>query len=201
MTTEEYNNISMLYQFLTKRFDINQNYTSSDYHRCYHPNYYGVRGNGLEVLKRFEHLNFQDLYSEEYLKSQFYSQEYLTSKLVIIEENRVCVMPELGSILFYQLISMMKGGITEYLRQLKYIVENKIGIFRLSDDGDLLKFDLRSYENLLLKFEAIKDFNLFHHLFTKTNSNIIMLNWDNQVEIPIHEIEKFIAHIDHMTFR
>jgi hypothetical protein len=83
---------------------------------------------------------FKQLFTEKYIKENSYSNQYLDSILVKIEEERICVHLELGQIFLYLLISKFEKGINQFLllidKLLKdssdNIVTNSIGIHSLS---------------------------------------------------------------------
>ena len=72
MSNEEYNRICSVYQVLTKRFDLNQDYNYENWFKCYNPNFYGVRSENLTVIKRFEDLTLRHIFSGEYIESHFF---------------------------------------------------------------------------------------------------------------------------------
>lgn len=108
MTPPEYDKISLLYQFLTKRFDVSQNYEYNRFYKCYNSKHYGVREENLITLKQFENLSYQEILTIEYIKSKTFGEEYLNSKLLRIEKNRVCVHNELGQVFLYLLVSKLE---------------------------------------------------------------------------------------------
>lgn len=88
MTIEEYNRICIVYQFLTKRFDISQFYSYDGFYKCYDPNYYGVRGENRDALEHFENLNLRHVYNAEHITSRPYGENYINSNLVIVNRQQ-----------------------------------------------------------------------------------------------------------------
>ena len=201
MNNNEYDKISLAYQFLTNRFDVRQNYHYSNYYRCYDSNYYGVKGDRLETLKCFENLTLRDIYKKEHIESNYYGEEYLDSKLVVVKENQVCILSELGQVFLYLLVSQLEIGIKQFQALLLELNKEHKGFFRLEDDGKKMVVDVNMFENEFKnQFEQIENYKYIIHLFGKTNSGFIMLNWNNYLEIHLNKINELLNSLDVFDF-
>lgn len=200
MTNEEYNRISMVYQFLTKRFDFSQTYQYDGFYRCFDVNHYGVSGQNLEVLKHFENLNLRHIYTTEHIASTQYSDEYLNANLLVIEENRVCVHSELGFIFLYILVYKLQNEIKSFLKLMYILKEKHTGLIRTSEDQRVFKMKVYLYDDFIPQFESIENYRYIFHLFAKTNSDFMVRNWNNEVEINMNKIEKLIETLKRFNF-
>ncbi|KIA82424.1 hypothetical protein [Flavobacterium sp. AED] len=201
MGQEEYNKICLLYQVLTKRFDFNQNYNYDKWYKCYNIEFYGVKGNYLEVLKRFEDLTLRHIYTLEYISSVPFSDEYLDDILVKISGDKVGVHPELGLVTLYFLIYRLQEGISNFLLLLETIKNQYVGFIKTDYDNRIYKMKFYAYDEFIPQFENIKDFKLMFHLFSKTNSNYMSLNWNNEVEIDVFKINKTLESLQNFNFK
>ena len=201
MNQEEYNKICLLYQVLTKRFDFNQNYNYEKWNKCYNPEFYGVKNEYLEVLKRFEDLTLRNLYTTEYINSTPFSDEYLDDILVKISDDKVCVHSELGLVTLYFLIYRLQEGINSFLQLLESIKNQYVGFIKTDNDNRIYKIKVYIYDDFIPQFENIKDFKLIFHLFSRTNSNYILLNWNNEVEIDVFKINKTLEGLLNFNFK
>lgn len=193
MTTKEYDNLSLAYQFLTKRFDMRQDYYYNNFYRCYDSNCYGVREERLETLKCFENLTFRDLYKNEHIDSHYYGDNYLDAKVVVIKDNQVCILPELGQVIFYILISKLEIGIRQFQKLLLDLSKNDTTSFRQENNGEKIIVDINLLENVYKnQFENIENYKFIIHLFGKTNSGIIMLKWNYELEINLSIINTLL---------
>jgi len=192
MKNKEYNRISLPYQFLTKRFDLNQTYTYEEFHKCYNPKHYGVKGENLEVLRNFETIMFKQLFTEKHLKENSYSTQYLDSLLIKIEEKRICVHMELGQIFLYLLISKFEKGINQFLLLIDKLLKEHKGLIRLKDDNTKVIMNIDVFNSFNEQFEQIENYSLIFHLFAMTNSGYIMRDWNGNVEIYIRRINKLL---------
>lgn len=200
MTTKEYDRISLLYQFLTKRFHVNQNYQYDGYYKCYNPKYYGVREENLQTLEHFENLSYKDMFTEEYIKSKPFGEEYLNAKLVKIEEKRICVQTELGQILLYLLVSKLENSIKEFLSFLDSLKEQKLGLIKEREESKMYIIRLNDFNKLKPDLEKIKNFRFTFHLLAKTNSGFILRDWNENLEIHINKINDLVATLKNFDF-
>ncbi|MFV8327754.1 hypothetical protein [Flavobacterium sp. ZS1P14] len=201
MDQEEYNKICLLYQVLTKRFDFNQNYNYDKWYKCYNADFYGVKNGYLEVLKRFENLTLRHIYTPEYVSSVPFSDEYLDDVLVKISDDKVRVLSELGLVTLYFLIYRLEEGINNFLQLLESIKKQYVGFIKIDNDNRIYKMKGYIYDELIPQFENIKDFKLMFHLFSKTNSNYMLLNWNNEVEIDVFKINKTLDSLQNFNFK
>lgn len=201
MNHEEYNKICLLYQVLTKRFDFNQNYNYDKWYKCYNADFYGVKNGCLEVLKRFEDLTLRRIYTPEYVSSVPFSDEYLDDILVKISDDKVLVLSELGLVILYFLIYRLQEGINNFLQLLESIKNQYIGFIKIDADDRIYRMKGYIYHEFIPQFENIKDFKLMFHLFSKTNSNYMSLNWNNEVEIDVFKINKTLESLQNFNFK
>lgn len=200
MTKEEYNRISIVYQFLTKRFDFSQTYQYDGFYRCFDTNHYGVSGENLEVLRHFENLNLRHIYSAEHIASVQYGDNYLNANLLVIEENRVCVHSELGFIFLYILVYKLQDGIKSFIELMYTLKEKYVGLIRTNEDKRIFKMKVYLYDDFIPQFESIENYKFIFHLFAKTNSNYMNRNWSNEVEVDMYKIEKLIKTLKMFNF-
>ena len=177
------------------RFNENQHFYYEDYYKCFHPDYYIVRGEHLETLKHFENLSFKDLFTEERIKKFHYGNKYLNSKLVKIEEKRVCILAELGQTFLYLLASKLTKGIEQFLELLNTMYKEEKGLVRIAEEGRIMKMYFVSFERMSSRFEQIENFNFILHLLGKTNSGFIMQDWNKNIEFHIKKIEGLLENL------
>lgn len=192
MTAEFYNKICIPYQVLTKRFIYNDRSFYNGFYKCYNPAHHIVRDENLETLRKFENLTFRDIYTEDRIKSQPYGDTYLDSKLVVVDEQNVCLSTELGQVLLYVLVSKLEEGITEFLDHCERFHNQYKDFIKLKDEGKIMKMKLYFWEDLRPNFDKILNFNLVFHLLAQTNSSLVMQDWNNNMEIHINKIKKMI---------
>ena len=200
MSNEEYKRICSVYQVLTKRFDQNQDYKYEKWFKCYNPDFYGVKGENLDVLTRFKDLTLRHIFSEQYIQSQFFSDEYFDENLVRIEDGKICIHSELGLVTLYLLIYRLRDGINLFLDLLENIKNNYLRYIKTDDGKRIYKMKVYTYNEFIPQFEAIPQFRLIFHLFSRTNSNYMVLNWSNEVEIDIFEIKQTLLRLSNFNF-
>ncbi|WP_417860454.1 hypothetical protein [Winogradskyella sediminis] len=183
MTNEEYNQISIPYQVLTKRFDHNQNYYFDNFYKCYNPKHYIVKDENLETLKKFENLTPRDIYTKEHILAHPYGDKYLDSKLVVIEEKRICILSELGQVFLYLLVSKFENGINQFLELVEQLQTEFPGLIRTKEDEKVVVMGNYLFDDLNYRFEQIENYDLIFHLFGKTNSGLLMQDWNKNIEI------------------
>lgn len=189
MTNEHYNQISIPYQVLTKRFDPNQNYYFDNFYKCYNPKHYIVRDENLETLKKFENLTPRDIYTEEHLLAHPFGDKYLDSKLVVIEDKRICVLSELGQVFLYLLVSKFEKGINQFLVLVEKLQAEFPGLIRTKEDEKVVVMGNYLFDDLNYRFEQIENYGLIFHLFGKTNSGLLMQDWNKNIEIHKNKIK------------
>lgn len=200
MTSKEYDRISLLYQFLTKRFHVNQDYQYDGYYKCYNPKYYGVREENLQTLEHFENLSYKDLFTKGYINSKPFGEDYLNAKLVKIEEKRICAQTELGQILLYLLVSKLENSIKEFLSFLESLKEKKLGLIKEREEGKMYIISLNDFNRLQPVLEKIENFRFTFHLLAKTNSGFILRDWNENLEIHINKINDLIVTLKNFDF-
>lgn len=201
MKIEEYNRISMLYQTLTRRFDIPRNYQYEGIYHSYNPDQYAVKGENLQTLRCFEHLTLRHILNPDYINDHLYSDVYLDSELLIIDENKIKVHGELGQILFYILISKLEPSIKSFIDLLNHLKNNHKGFIRSDDEDRIYKMKVYTYDDFVVQFEAIENYKFVYHLFGKTDSLLMMRNWDNEIEINVADINKILETVKKFNFQ
>ena len=171
-----------------------------DFYKCYNPKYYGVRDNHLETLKHFTDLSFRDLYTAEHIAEHHFGDNYLDSKLVKIEEERICLLAELGHVFLYLIVSKLKNGIGQYLELISQLQVEYKGLVRTKEDGKIVVMGIYLIEDLIYRFEQIENYRFIFHLLAKTNSGFLMRDWDNNVEINISRISGLLETVEHFDF-
>ena len=199
MNQEDFNKICLLYQFLTKKSDFNQNYDR--WYICYNCEHYGVKNDYLEILKKFKKLTLRHLYTSEYINSIHFPDEYLDDILVKIIKDKVYIHSELGSIIQSFLIYKLQEGINIFLQSLERIKNQYVGFVKTDKDCKIYKIKVFTYDEFIPQFENIKDFKLIFHLFTLKNINYLYLNWDKEVEIDISKINKGLEKLINFNFQ
>lgn len=200
MSTDEYNRICMLYQVFTKRFDLVQEYSYDRWFKCYNSNFYGVRGQNLETLSRFKELTLRHIYSGNYIQSQHFSDEYLDDLVVKVGENKVCVHSELGLVILHLLFYKLQTGINQFVNLLDIILENSPSLIKTDEEKRVYKMKLYSYDEYLPQFQNIQDYGFIFHLFGRTNSSYMTLNWNNEIEIDVFRIKQALLRLANFNF-
>lgn len=200
MSTEEYNRLCLLYQVLTKRFDLVQEYSYDRWFKCYNPNFYGVKGQYLETLTRFQELTLRHIYSENYIQSQHFSNEYLDDLVIKVGESKICVHSELGLVILHLLFYKLQIGINQFITLLDNILENSSGLIKTDEEKRVYKMKLYSYDEYIKQFENIQDYGFIFHLFGRTNSSYMTLNWNNEIEIDVFRIKQAILRLVNFNF-
>jgi len=188
MNIDEYNKICRVYQSLTKRFDNYQNYFFNGNYIVFDSEFYVVREN-LDILRKFENLTIRHIYGADYIKSKPFGDSYLDSKLVVIEENKVMVNSEMGYILFYILIYKLAKGLEDFKKIISTLDTKYSGHISIEKETKTYKMSIGTYDKILAEFEKSEDLKLIVHLFSRTNSNFIVQNWNSQIEINMAKIE------------
>ncbi|WP_204346631.1 hypothetical protein [Psychroserpens algicola] len=200
MTSEEYDRLSIPYQVLTKRFYENQTYYNDGFYRCYNPKHYIVRDKHLEQLKRFTELSYRDIYTEEYINAYPFGDTYLDSKLVKIEEKRVCLSTELGQVFLYLLVSKLKKGITQYVELIKKLQDERKGLIKSKNDGNTVVIPIFFLESIKGQFEIIDNYKFVFHLLAKTNSGFLMRDWNSNIEVNLNRISGLLDSVKNFDF-
>lgn len=201
MTAEEYNRICLVYQFLTKRFNRSQIYQYDGFYRCYDPKYYRVRQEKLQTLKHFENLTLRHIYTGEYLASRPFGEEYINTNLVVVDEDKVCIHTELGYIFLYTLVYKLQDGISSFIALMHNLNETYRGLIKTTEDKKIFKMKVYLYDDFIPQFESIENYRLIFHLFAQTNSNFMVRNWENEVEVNIHKIEELLETLKIFNFQ
>jgi len=196
MNDKQYSQLSILYQFITMRFNICQNYDFDRFYKYYDTNLYRVFNENLEVLQLFRNLTLREILTQKRIDKKNYTNAYLDSKLVIIEVNKIYIHLELGVIFFNLLISKFQIGI----RNIVSLLKNNYKGIKISDNGDVLKMKVNLYNDFLSKYEKTENFNFIIHLFAKTNSSIITLNWENEIKINLKYINEILEFSKNYNF-
>ena len=200
MTSEEYDKLSIPYQVLTKRFYERQAYYYDGYYKCYNPKYHIVRDEHLELLKKFENLSYRDIYTDEYINSHLFGDVYLDSKLVKIEEERICLSTELGQVFLYLLVSKLENGITQYIQLIKELQDERKGLIRTKNDGNTVIIPIDFLENIQYLFDNIDNYKFVFHLLAKTNSGFLTRDWSNNVEVNLNRISGLLKSVKNFNF-
>lgn len=194
MTPQEYNRICKVYQFLTKRLDPSQNYHIDGFYRVYDSQHYGVRDEAFEGVRYFENLTLNYVFTKEYLAGQHFSKNYYfsngfsNSPMVVIKNDNISVHPELGFVFLYILIFKFQNGIIAFLDLLYQLNDKKTTLIRISEDGKTVKIKAYGYDDFVSVFEVIPNINLIFDFFLFTNSNFMIKNWNNEIEIQVIKI-------------
>lgn len=199
MTNEEYNFISMPFQFLTKRFSNFQHVYYGVY-KCYHPKMYGVRDEYLDFLKNFEHLTFRHIFTPEHIAVQVELGVDVDSNLVIIEENRICVHQELGSIAFHILANKLKVGIEKLIQLLEHIKQAHPNNMKSDENNNNYLLKLYAYNDFILAFENLPDYKYVKHLFYDTKSEVISLSLENEIIFKVYKMKRIIERLKIFNF-
>ncbi|MCW5518483.1 hypothetical protein J1N09_01440 [Aureitalea sp. L0-47] len=200
MTKEQYNKVCLLYQALTRRFDLSQNFYYDGFYKCFNPKHYAVRGENLETLKHFENLTFRDIYTDEHLAEHHFGDNYLDSKLVVVEEERICVIAELGQVFLYLLVSKLKNGIEQFLELVDKLQKEHKYLIRLEEDGRIMKMKTYLFDEFNGLFEQLENYGFVFHLLGKTNSSFLMQDWNNNIEIHLNRIRGLLKNVNSFDF-
>ena len=188
MTNDEYNKVCNLYQALTQRFDFSQNYGFDGFYKCFNPKHYAVRGENLETLKEIADLTFRDIYTEEHIANNHFGDNYLDSKFVVIEEKRICVIAELGHVFLYLLVSKLENGIKGFLELAHKLQSEHKYLIKLENENRTMRMKTYLFDEFNGQFEQIENYGFVFHLLGKTNSNFLMQDWNNNIEIHLNRI-------------
>lgn len=199
MTNEQYNFICRPFQFLTKRHYNFQNIYDGEY-KCYDPNMYGVRNEYLEFLNNFEHLTFRHIFTPEHIAVQIGLGIPVDSNLVVIEEKRICVHQELGSISFHILANKLKTGIESLINLLEQINLAHHKAIRTDENGNIFYMKMYTYNDFILDFENLPDYKYVKDLFYDTKSGVIDLNLENEIEFKIYRMKRIIDRLKIFNF-
>jgi len=200
MTTEEYNKLSLLYQVLTKRFDLVQEYSYDRWFKCYNPNFYGVKGQYLETLKRFQQLTLRHIYKGNYIQSQNFSDEYLDDLVIRVEEHQICVHSELGLVILHILFYKLQTGIYQFITLLDIILEKSPALIKTDKEKRVYKLKLYTYDEYIQQFQNIQDYSFIFHLFGRTNSSYMTIDWNNEIEIDVFRIKQALMRLSNFNF-
>lgn len=200
MTYEQYHQICIPYQVLTKRFDPNQNYYFNNFYKCFNPKHYIVRDENLQTLKKFENLTPRDIYTEEYILTHPFGDRYLDSRLVVIEDKRICILSELGQVFLYLIVSKMDNEINQFLELVEVLKAEFPGLIRTKDDEKVVVMGNYLFDELNYRFEQIENYGLIFHLFGKTNSGLLMQDWNKNIEIHITKIKGLLDTLKNFDF-
>ncbi|MEO9513240.1 MAG: hypothetical protein ABJN84_13610 [Flavobacteriaceae bacterium] len=200
MTNEQYNQVCNLYQTLTQRFDLSKNYGYDGFYKCFNSKHYAVRGENLETLKHFENLTFRDIYTKEHLLAHHFGDNYLDSKLVVIEEKRICVIAELGQAFLYLLVSKLNNGIEQFLELVNKLQTEHKYLIRIEEDGRLIRMKSYLFNEFNSLFEQIENYHFIFHLLGKTNSSFLMQDWNNNIEIDLNRINGLLKSVNVFDF-
>ncbi|MGX1025296.1 hypothetical protein [Psychroflexus sp. MBR-150] len=200
MNKEEYNRLSIPYQFLTRRFYDRQTYHYEGFYKCFNPEHYIVKGEHLEVLQNFTDLSFREIYTEEHIQEHYFGDEYLNSKLVKIEEKKVCINSELGQVFLYLLVSKLQKGIEQYLNLIADLQNEYKGLVRTKEDGNIVEARIYLLDDLKHRFEEIENYPLVFHLLAQTNSGFLTRDRYDIVEINLRKIKGLLKTVKYFDF-
>ena len=199
MNQDFYNQLQFLYVSLTERFSKYSDYTYDGFYKCYNEKYFFLRDEKKVFLEKLSAISIKEIYSEKYKKETVFSEEYLNSKLVKFCEDRICIIDGLGQIIFYYILFNLKDELDFFL--------SKISETRSIPNGFITKDEHRIYftyteffERWVKQFEGYENMKMLIHLFTKTNSNIITINFSGKIEINESKINDMKNRLEYFNF-
>jgi hypothetical protein len=199
MNDDQYNFICFPFQFLTKRFYNFQNLYHGEY-KCYDPKMYQVQGNYLEFLKIFENITFRHIFTPEHIASLIELGIPVDSNLVIIEETKVCVHQELGSIAFHILANKLKNGIEKLIELIEKINSEHPKYFKTDENGNIYSMKTYRYDEFIVEFQNLTDYKYVKNLFYDSKSGVITLSLENEIEFKVYKMKRIIERLNIFNF-
>lgn len=194
MNKDFYNELQLLYISLTERFSRYSDYNYDGFYKCYNNQYFFLRDEKKNFLEKLSNITINDIYSEEYKKATCFSEEYLGSELVKFGENKVCIIDGLGQTILYYILSLLKDELDYFI---KYMEETKTtpNDFITYDEHHIYFAYTEFFERWVNRFSENQPMEMLIHLFTKTNSYIITVNFNGKIEINEHKIKEISSAI------
>ena len=192
-----YNELQILYVTLTEKFSRIKNYTFDGFYKCFDKECNFVKESKTGILTKLSNYTINDIFSDLGIKEIEFSEEYLNRKIVKIYDDKICIDEYLGFIIYYFILDNLKNEINEFCVDLEKII-NKPTTF-ISVNNQVITFDVLFFENWIDKYRENKKMQMLLHLFSKTNSNIIVKNFYGQIEInefEILEINEYLSYFD-----
>lgn len=199
MDQDFYNELQFLYVSLTERFSKYSDYTYERFYKCYNEKYFFLRDEKKIFLKKLSEISIKDIYSEEYQKETKFSEEYLNSKLVNFCENRICIIDGLGQIIFYYILFKLKEELDFFNSKISEAKSIPNG-FITNDEHRIYFAYTEFFERWVIQFEGYENMKMLIHLFTKTNSNIITVNFNGKIEINESKISDMKNRLNYFDF-
>lgn len=199
MNKDFYNELQFLYVSLTERFAKYSDYSYDGFYKCYNDQYFFLRHEKKIFLEKLSRISIKDIYSEEYKKETLFSQNYLDSKLVKFCENRICIIDGLGQIIFYYILFLLKEELDFFIKKMEETKSNPNDLIT-NDESRIYFYYTEFFEKWVKQFEVSENMKMLIHLFTKTNSNVITINFYEKIEINEAKIKEMKDRINYFDF-
>lgn len=199
MDKDFYNELQILYVSLTERFAKYSDYTYNGFYKCYNGKYFFLRDEKKEFLEKLSKITINDIYIEEYKSKYVLSQTFLESSLVKFCEDKLCIINGLGQIILYYILYLLKNELDEFINCLDKTKKNPNRF--ITYDENNIYFDYTEFFEYWVKpFEGNTNMEMLIHLFFKTNSYIITLNFRGKIEISESNIKEMRDHLKYFDF-
>lgn len=199
MNKDFYNELQILYVSLTERFSKFSDYYYDGSYKCYNGKYFFLREEKKEFLEKLSTVKIGDIYSTKYKEEIGSPKNYLDRFLVTFQEDKVCIVDGLGQIVLYYILFLLKPELENFIQELEDAKETFKGF--ITYDEHFIYFDyVNFFETWTKKFENNNNMQLLMHLFTKTNSRIITINFRGGIEINFTEIKKMYSRLEYFDF-
>ncbi|WP_304342928.1 hypothetical protein [Chryseobacterium koreense] len=199
MNQDFYNELQFLYVSLTERFLKYTDYTYDGFYKCYNENYFFLRDEKKVFLQKLSEMSLKEIYSEKYKNETVFSEDYLDSKLIKFCENRICIIDGLGQITFYYILSLLQDELDAFINTIEQVKSIPNG-FITSDEHRIYFAYTEFFERWVKQFEGNEKMKMLIHLFTKTNSNIITINFNGKIEINESKIKDMKSRLEYFDF-
>ncbi len=199
MNEDFYNELQFLYVSLTERFSKYSDYNYDEFYKCYNDQYFFLRDEKKAFLEKLSNISVDEIYNEKYKKETGFSQTFLENKLVKFGEERVCIIDGLGQIILYYILFLLQNELDYFIEYLKE-TKSTPNTFITSDEHRTYFKYTEFFEIWVKKFDGNLNMNLLIHLFTKTNSNIISVNFNGKIEINESKIKDMKNRIQYFNF-
>ena len=200
MPITEYERIVTMYEFLTDRYGYYSSYTFENFYKCFDPKHNGVKGNNLEILKKFENLKMREVFTVVKINNIQYGSQYLDAALVNIKPGKVCIHPEMGYIFLGLIVHNLKSTIETFIKELELLNKKFDPLIKLSKDGRVIKMSGHTYDEFEPNFRKIEDYGKLFRFIAETNSHIMYRNTDNVLEINISKMKEMIKNLSKIDF-
>ena len=197
----EFEDIVVMYEFLTNRWGFIHSYSYEGFYRCFDKNHNGVKGNNLKILKEFEELTMREVFKEESINGISYGDKFLDAKLVKDEEKKVCIHPEMGFIFLEIIVQRLKNTMNIFLERLEILNKNYTDLVKKSEDGYFIRMSGNTYDQFQPQFEKIENYDFLFRFIALTHSQIMYRNMDNVLEINVSKMNDMIKNLSKIDFK